>query len=248
MQPGRKQLLIRALAAAVLAAVAALLSVVAFACDDENDDATNSGRNTPEATGAETGEPEPTGQIDPEDATATAEFIATAVEGIRKVPVIDAELAAGWTEEGEPGETLAALCPPTGLPDEPFAQGTSRLLTRDGERARSSAVFFAEQALTLPYAQQVFAAASACAGQLVQSWFGETVQFGPGVPEEGVGEQATLVESSGGTPAAVLFFKVEEAVGAVAVIGGDSAASARDLAALLAPVIDEHLSGGRLGE
>lgn len=222
----------------------ALIALSAWACGDDSEQGP-SARGTQDgsaiATATENGQPSP-------EATFSPELLETVVAALREVPVLSEELATLWTEEGEPGPTLAELCPPMGLPGEPFAQGTSRLLTRDGEQARSSAVFFAEQSLTVPYSQQVFSAAPGCAGQLVQSWFDETVQFGSGAPEEGIGDQATLVESSGATPAAVLFFKVEEAVGAVAVIGGDSAASARALAALLVPVIDDRLSGGGAGQ
>lgn len=220
----------------------ALIALASWACGDDSEPSareTQGGSATSTAT--ENSQPDPRQTFSPE-------LLETAVAAFREVPVISEELATSWTEEGEPGPTLAELCPPVGLPSNPFAQGTSRLLTRNGEQARSSAVFFVEQSLTIPYSQQVFSAASVCAEQLVQSWFDETVEFGPRAPEEGISEQATLVESSGAIPAAVLFFKVEEAVGAVAVFGGDSAASARDLAALLSPVIDEILSGGGTGQ
>lgn len=230
-----------------LVAIAGLaLALTLYACGDGGDGNSNGG--TPEPTSREPGATFSSTPASEEEAQATVRAletaIGTALAQIDLVPGISEETTPGWTESGEAGTTLDQVCAPQGGVDT-FVEKASRLGERGDQRARSSAVYFVEQSQMRPYAAYIFTNAADCATQLAEEWFGEAVSFGAETSPGDVGDESVFVESDAGD-ATALFFRIEEAVGVVMVLGGDSTNTSRELASIIVPLIDERLSGGLL--
>lgn len=192
------------------------------------------GQTPPIATDDDGGDDGDGGQASP-TATLSPEQIATVEEFLRNVPVLSEESTSGWSEEGEaPAEKLTEVCPPS-TARTPFADRTSPVLGGpNGETAVSAGVVFAEQSDTQPYAQELFADAAGCAQRLVAAWLDRSIAFRAGGPVD-VGEASVLVVNvSGADPAAAIFFRHEEAVAAVVVVGAGADASVGPLARAVA--------------
>jgi hypothetical protein len=115
---------------------------------------------------------------------------------------------------------------------EPFANEGSLLLRgRNGQVARSSTTIFLEQSQTRPYMQGLVGDAAGCASRLAEAWLDETIAFTVASESPAIAEESVLVtNSTGAAPAAAIFFRREEAIGAVLVVGEGSQSGANELA------------------
>ena len=129
-----------------------------------------------------------------------------------------------------------------------FAEKTSRPLRGPNEeRAGSGDVFFFEQSDARPYTQELFADAAACSQALAEAWLGQSVSFATSGIDSAIGEEAFLIAALD-VPGAAVFFRQEEVVAAIVVLGPDSARLVEELARSLDEQIVaklKELTGGQ---
>ena len=214
----------------------ALIALFSWACGDDSEQGpsargTDAGSATSMAT--ENSQPSPTPTLSPEQ-------LEEVLAALRDVPVLSEELVPDWSEEGVPGALLTEVCP-SAEERVIFAEMASRpLLGPNQELAGSGDVFFFEQSDARPYTQELFADAAACSQALAEAWLGQNVSFATSGIDEVVGEESFLITALD-VPGAAVFFRREEVVAAVVLLGPDSEQLLQELAQSLDQQIIEKL-------